>query len=114
MTEKTWEVLPPEDPSRPDEPVAGAGRRGRITVAMVIAIASDVASVWLEFLPPVQWALDGITALLLFLILGRQWMLLPALVAEAVPGLAVLPAWVLVVMSIAVWGTVSPRSGVRP
>ena len=70
---------------------------------------SDVLSIWLEFVPPVQWALDVATALLLFLILGRQWLILPGLVAEAIPGLALMPAWVLVVGSIAIWGTVSPR-----
>ena len=108
MTEKAWEVLPPEEPTRRDEPGVFAGRRARLGLAFAIAVASDLMSVWLEFVPPLQWALDGGTALALFLILGRQWLILPALVAEAVPGFAVLPAWVLVVGSIAIWGTVSP------
>lgn len=108
--DKQWEVLPPEDGAtgggnrtRPDD-----GRSHRLATAMAIAVVSDVASVWLELIPPVQWALDLATAGLLFLILGRQWAILPALVAEAVPGLAAFPAWVLVVASIGVFGTVKP------
>jgi hypothetical protein len=48
--------------------------------------------------PPVcEWTLDLATARLLLLMLGRQWMILPGLIAEAIPGLAALPFWVLVV-----------------
>ena len=110
MAEHAWEVLPPEDPSRPDPPNAPFGRRARLATAFAVAAVSDVLSVWLQFVPPVQWALDIGTAMLLFLMLGRQWMILPALVAEAIPGLAVMPAWILVVGSIAIWGTVNPRA----
>ena len=46
------------------------------------------------------WALDLVTALLLFLILGRRWAILPGLVAEAIPGFGIFPAWILVVGSI--------------
>ena len=80
--------------------------RTRTAVAFAIALVSDAASVWLEFAPPLQWGLDAATAVLLFVVLGRQWLILPALIAEAIPGLAVFPAWVLVVGSIAMWGTV--------
>jgi hypothetical protein len=41
-----------------------------------------------------------VTALLLFLALGRQWLLLPGLALEAIPGLGVLPFWLLVVGAI--------------
>jgi hypothetical protein len=78
---------------------------------MAIAIASDLASVWLEFVPPMQWTLDLATAALLFLTLGRQWAILPALVAEAIPGIAMFPAWVLVVIAVATTGTVGTTSG---
>ena len=108
MAERTWEVLPPEDPSRTDAPRVPFGRRARLATAFAIAVVSDVLSVWVELVPPAQWALDMATAVLLFLILGQQRLILPALVAEAVPGLAVMPAWVLVVGAIAVWGTVNP------
>jgi len=106
MPEKTWEVLPPEEPSRPGGAGAPWDRRARIAASFAVALASDALSVWLEFAPPLQWALDAGTAIVLFLILGRQWMLVPALVAEAIPGVAVFPAWVLVVGSIAMWGTI--------
>jgi hypothetical protein len=56
-----------------------------------------------------QWTLDVVTAYLLFLILGRQWLILPGLIAEAIPGLALFPFWVLVVGSIAVWGKIAKR-----
>jgi hypothetical protein len=108
MPEKTWEVLPPADSGEPAAPEPSFGRGNRLALAFAIAVASDLASVWLAFAPPLQWTLDLTTAVALFLVLGRQWLILPALVAEAIPGVAVLPAWVLVVGSIAMWGTVTP------
>lgn len=108
MPERAWEVLPPEDASSREPRNVPFDRRVRLTTAFGIAAVSDVLSIWLAFVPPVQWALDVATALLLFLFLGRQWLVLPGLVAEAIPGLALMPAWVLVVGSIAIWGTVSP------
>jgi hypothetical protein len=112
MPENSWEVLPPEDADGSTRPRASIGRGQRLALAFAIAVASDLASVWLEFAPPLQWTLDLATAVALFLVLGRQWLILPALVAEAIPGVAALPAWVLVVGSIAMWGTVTP--GGRP
>ncbi len=106
MPDKAWEVLPPEEPVRASGPGLPLGRRGRLVLAFGIALVSDALSVWLEFAPPLQWGLDAITAAVLFLILGSQWLILPALVAEAIPGLAVFPAWIFVVGSIAMWGTV--------
>jgi hypothetical protein len=105
MANAEWEVLPAEEPARPE---AGRGwsSRSRLGLAMAIAVMSDLASVWLEFVPPMQWTLDIATAGLLFLVLGRQWAILPALVAEAIPGLAMFPAWVLVVIAVATTGTV--------
>jgi hypothetical protein len=111
MAQPTWEVLPPEDAGGSDRSGRGWSRRGRLVAAFAIAAASDLGSVWLEFVPPLQWMLDLATAGALFLVLGRQWLILPALVAEAIPGFAVLPTWVLVVGSIAVWGTVTPGGG---
>lgn len=74
--------------------------RKRFATAFAVAAVSDVLSFWTEFAPPVQWTLDLVTASLLFLILGRRWEILPGLVAEAIPGLAAFPVWVLVVLSI--------------
>lgn len=116
MAGKTWEVLPPEDAPRREAPRGETSpesgwSRARLAAAFGVAVVSDVLSVWLEFVPPVQWTLDLGTALTLFALLGRQWLLLPPLISEAIPGLAVLPAWVLVVASIAAWGTVNPLGG---
>jgi hypothetical protein len=108
---KTWEVLPPEEAgvtTRPHETRAPFGNHARLAAAFAIAVVSDLLSVWLELFPPAEIALDVTTAGLLFLVLGRQPLLLPALVAEAIPGLAMLPSWVIVVGSIALWGTVNP------
>jgi len=56
-----------------------------------------------EFVPPIQWVIDVTTAGLLFLILGKRWAILPGLITEAIPGMAIFPVWVLVVASIAVY-----------
>ncbi len=80
--------------------------RKRLAVAFTIAALSDAISAFTTFVPPIEWGIDLATAALLFLILGRQWLILPGLIAEAVPGLAVFPFWVLVVGSIALWGTI--------
>ena len=79
-----------------------------------MAAVSDFFSAWLEFAPPLQWSLDLLTAGLLFLILGRQWMILPGLIAEAIPGVAIFPSWVVVVLSIAAWGRVGASAGRPP
>ena len=59
------------------------------------------------FLPisprPCRWRSTSSSALLLFLILGRRWALLPGLIAEAIPGMGVFPVWVLVVISIIIY-----------
>jgi hypothetical protein len=77
--------------------------RAKLAIALAVAAVSDVASFFTEFAPPIQWAIDVATAILLFVILGRRWALLPGLVAEAVPGMGVFPVWILVVASIAVY-----------
>jgi hypothetical protein len=61
------------------------------------------------FAPPLVWGIDVVTALLLFAVLGWQWLLLPGLTFEAIPGLAVIPFWLLVVGAILLWGTARPR-----
>jgi hypothetical protein len=89
---------PPETTAGPSKP--------RLALAFLVAAASDAVSYGTEWVPPVQWAVDGTTALLLFGLLGRRWAILPGLVAEAVPGVAAFPVWVLVVASVALWGEV--------
>ena len=92
-------ILTPQGPLAPPR----RHSRARLAIAIAVAAASDLLSFWITFLPPAQWALDGATALVLFLILGRRWALLPGLVAEAIPGMGVFPVWVLVVASIAIY-----------
>jgi hypothetical protein len=88
-----------------DEIIGGVSRpsRKRFAIAFAVAAVSDVLSLWTELVPPVQWTIDLITASLLFFILGRRWAILPGLIAEAIPGLAAFPVWVLVVLSIIVY-----------
>ena len=78
--------------------------RTRLTFAFLVAAVSDVVSYGAAFVPPVQWTVDLVTALCLFALLGRRWALLPGLVAEAIPGIAVFPVWLLVVAAVALWG----------
>jgi hypothetical protein len=85
----------------------------RLAVAFVIAGVSDVIGAFASLAPPIGWAVDAVTAALLFVVLGWQWLLLPGLVLEAIPGIGVLPFWVLVVGAIAVLGTPRPKIGQR-
>src|SRR6516164_7887831 len=80
----------------------------RLALAFVMAGISDAIGAFLTPLPPIAWTLDLATALLLFMVLGRQWLLLPGLALEAIPGLGILPFWLLVVGAIAVLGTPRP------
>jgi hypothetical protein len=77
----------------------------RLALAFAIAGISDAIGAFATPLPPIVWVVDLGTALLLFMVLGRQWLLLPGLALEAIPGLGVLPFWLLVVGAIAVLGT---------
>ena len=107
------EVLPPEAPIRHGEEPQPLPRprfsNTRLALAFAIAALADGLSFFLTFTPPVQWAADSVTAILLFVVLGRQWILLPGLIMEAIPGLYVFPFWVLVVGAVAMWGTARPK-----
>jgi hypothetical protein len=87
------------------ESARGAHRhtRKQLLLAFVVAGASDAVSYWTAFVPPVQWGVDLATALLLFWVLGRRWAILPGLIAEAIPVIAIFPFWLLVVLSIMVY-----------
>ena len=80
-------------------------------IALGIAVVSDVVSVVVEPVLPLQWAVDGATAVALAVVLGVDWRLGAGLLAEAVPGLGVLPFWVLVVLWVA--GTRGGGGGAR-
>lgn len=69
----------------------------RKVAALAIALVSDAISVGTTFVPPAQIVVDLVTAALLFAVLGRRWPLLPVLIVEAIPGVAMFPTWVLVV-----------------
>ena len=60
---------------------------------------------------PIPRAVDVVTAMVLFVVLGWQWLLLPGLVLEAIPGVGIVPFWLLVVGAIAVLGTPRPKIG---
>jgi hypothetical protein len=99
---------PPEalvGPPLPEDGRAGLSRT-RLAMAFLVAATSDVGSFWTELVPPVQWAVDLVTALLLFMVLGWRWALLPGFVAEAIPGVAAFPVWTLVVAAVALWGRI--------
>jgi lysylphosphatidylglycerol synthetase-like protein (DUF2156 family) len=85
--------------------------RRTLVQAFAIALLAGALSVVLTFTPPAQWTVDLATAALLFMVLGFQWILLPGLVMEAIPGFYVFPFWVLVVAAVIVGGT--PRKKLR-
>jgi hypothetical protein len=51
----------------------------RLAVAFAIALISDVIGAFVTLAPPLVWALDVVTAALLFAVLGWWWLLLPGL-----------------------------------
>jgi len=115
----TLPALSPQSPTD-DGPQSIADRRlrtslqvsgKRLVLALVIAGLSDLVGFYASVIPPAVWALDLLTAVLLFVVLGWQWLLLPGLVMEAIPGVGVVPIWLLVVGAIALWGTVRPNRG---
>ena len=112
-TEVPVEVLPPETPiphgEKPQPLPRPRFSMRRLALAFILAALADGLSFFLTFTPPVQWAVDVVTAILLFVVLGWQWILLPGLIMEAIPGLYVFPFWVLAVGAVAVWGTVRPK-----
>jgi hypothetical protein len=59
--------------------------------------------------PSILTIRDFGTAILLFMVLGWHWLLLPGLVMEAIPGLGILLLWLMVVGAIAVLGTARPK-----
>ena len=95
-------------------PTTGSGlpprfSKKQLALALGIAAISDALGAFVTLAPPVVWAVDVVTAGLLFAVLGWQWLLLPGLVLEAIPAVGVLPLWLLVVGGIVVWGTPRPK-----
>ena len=101
-TDKPAIVLP-ENSAEPIPAQIKRHSRGKLAIAFAVAAVSDVLAMATVIAPPLQIAVDIVTALILFLILGRRWALLPGLVTEAIPGMGVFPVWVLVVLSIIIY-----------
>jgi hypothetical protein len=101
-------TAPPVEPSKQPIKAAIKFSKKRLAFAFAVAGISDAIGAFATPLPPIVWLADLGTALLLFIVLGRQWLLLPGLALEAIPGLGVLPFWLLVVGAIAFLGTPRP------
>lgn len=80
----------------------------RLGLALAIAATADVVDLFVT-LTPMVWGVDLVTAILLFAVLGWNWLLLPGIIMEAIPGVSIMPMWVLVVAAIAIWGTARPK-----
>lgn len=79
--------------------------------ALLVAVLSDALGFGVAMVPPIQWLLDAVTAVVLFVQLGFSWGLLIALAIEVVPVLALFPAWTLVVLALA--GAKGAPSGIK-
>jgi hypothetical protein len=101
----------PKQPASGDtvSPSALKFSKKQLVFAFVIAGISDVIGAFATLAPPIGWALDFVTAVLLFMVLGWQWLLLPGLALEAIPGVGIVPFWLLVVGAISVLGTPRPK-----
>jgi hypothetical protein len=73
--------------------------RLKYVAALAAAGISDALSVAVEVIPPLEIAVDISTALVIWALLGWRWTMLVALVAEAIPGLALFPTWIMVVLA---------------
>jgi hypothetical protein len=90
-------------------PIALGISKSRLILALTIAAISDAISFFATPAPPIVWTADIVTAILLFIVLGWRWLLLPGLILEAIPGVSLVPIWLLVVGAIAIWGTARPN-----
>ena len=79
--------------------------------ALLAALLSDALGFTIVQFPPMEWLLDGVTAIVLFAVLGFRWPLLAALATEAVPVLQLFPAWTLVVLALAATEAQRSQSG---
>lgn len=93
--------------------VTGGFSPWQLVGALLIAAASDIICGAIDatgagFVATIP--LDIITAMALWAVLGRPMLLLVALVAEALPGVGMLPLWSAVVIAIAMTGGIPGRS----
>ena len=80
--------------------------------AIAIAIVSDIVNAIFTWAPPIVIAIDVVTAVLLWLVLGRPMVLLPVFIAEALPGVSIFPFWTLVAGGLAFFGRIPGRGRV--
>lgn len=92
--------------------------RARINAARLIAVFADclqlmVIPAFVEgAVSPFDAALDVIVAGLLWALLGFHWAFVPSFVAEAVPGLDLIPTWSAAVFLVT--GVGAPKPGITP
>ncbi len=76
--------------------------RRRKILALGVAIFNDTLRLacggLIGFIDPIDDLADVVTAVVLALILGFQWPMVCACIAEAIPGVAVLPTWTAFVL----------------
>jgi hypothetical protein len=68
--------------------------------ALIIALLSDAIGFLVVLMPPVQWVVDAITAMVLLMVLGFRWSIFLALAIELIPAIQLFPAWSLWVLTI--------------
>lgn len=86
----------------------------RIAIALGIAVASDVFSFVFSatiVAQPLVIGVDLVTGFLIWLALGRPMLLFAVFIAEAIPGVGVIPLWTMVVALLATTGRLPGRAG---
>ena len=88
----------------------------RLGLAFAIALSSDAfsffTSAWV-ITEPLVIAVDVATAMLLWWALGRPALLFVVFLAEAIPGIGVIPLWTMVVGALAVTGRLPATMSAR-
>ena len=86
----------------------------RIGLAMAIALVSDGLSFFLSptvIATPLVIGIDLVTGVLIWLALGRPMLLFAVFLAEAIPGVGMVPLWTMVVALLATTGRLPGRMG---
>jgi hypothetical protein len=86
----------------------------RIGLAMAIALVSDGLSFFLSptvIAEPLVIGIDLVTGVLIWFALGRPMLLFAVFLAEAIPGVGMVPLWTMVVALLATTGRLPGRMG---
>ena len=70
-------------------------------LAFVVAVLADIVLATVTLIPPLIILGDVAVALILCSILGFNWLFIPTLLVEAVPGLSLFPTWTIAVLALA-------------